>query len=102
TCARYPIGGRSFFLAAEGAVPDRARIGIDVLCVLDVEGADSLRTESRQRQRVAGVVSADNNHHVERLAQQLNNGVLTLLSGAANRVERPEILLCVFVSTGAR
>ena len=81
---------------------DSARRGVDVVSVLDVKRADRLRTESRQRHRVARVVSADDNHHVEGLTQQFDDGILTLLRCAADRVERPKIVPGVVVAVRAR
>src|SRR6185436_18092372 len=87
-----PVGGRDFGFFAEWAVPNGAGGRVDIVRILDVEGADTFRTESRQRHGVARVVTADHHHHIEGLAQQLDNGVLALLRRAADGVEGPEIL----------
>src|SRR3954467_13556124 len=74
---------------------------VDIVGVLDVEGADTFRTECRQRKGVAGVVTSNDYHRVERFFQELDDRVLTLLGCAADRIESPEIGLRVFVAIGA-
>src|SRR6478609_236405 len=101
-CVGKPIRGFCLFLGPEWAVANSAGSGIDVVGIFDVKGADTFRTESRQRESVARVVTPDDDHHIERLPQQLDDGVLALLGGAADRIESTEVFPRVFHPVGAR
>src|SRR5690349_15641679 len=78
--------------AAHGTEPDGTRLGIDAGRVLDVVGRRLLVTDRREVCGVARVVPADHHHEVERLGDEFQHRVLTILGGGADRVERPEMI----------
>ena len=63
----------------------------EALGVGHVEGRHLFRTDSGEIAGVAAVVAANDDHQIDRLlGQQLDDGVLPVLGGAADGVERPE------------
>src|SRR6185503_17972389 len=75
------------WLAVMHAISD----GIDRRYRFDVVRRHVLGAQRCERDRVARVEAADHYHEIERLAQQLHYRVLTLLRGAADRVERAKV-----------
>ena len=67
-----------------------------------VERRHALVAERREGDRVARVVAADHEHHVERLEQQRVHRVLAVLRRAADRVEGAEVLGAIGVAPGPR
>ena len=91
-----PAGSQSvdadFGRAADGTVSNRPRRRRSrQLGILDVVRRHARGADRRQRDRVARVVSADDEHDVERLLEQRLDRVLTVLRRAADRVERAEV-----------
>ena len=87
---------------ARRQVPDRAARRVHAGRVGHVERRHPLGAERGEGDRVARVVAAEHEHHVERLAEQLVHGVLPVLRRAADRVERAEVRRAVLLAARAR
>src|SRR5262245_57498830 len=77
---------------AYGAKPDAPLIHVDAGRVLDVVRSDLFVADRGEMGRITRVVSADHDHEVERLGDQLEHGILPLLSRRADRIERAEVV----------
>ncbi len=88
-----PIGSDCLRFRADRLMPNRSGGHVDGVGIFDVVGGNAmLVNQCRKMACVAGIVSADNDHHVQRLLQQRQHRVLAFLGGRADRVERPEVL----------
>ena len=88
-----PACRHRLFLGADRLVADRSGRGIHAVGVLDVIRAHALDCTSAARWQVLlELYPPDHDHHVERLLEQREHGVLPLLRRGADRVERAEVL----------
>ena len=71
---------------------------LQALSGADEEGGKLFLTNLNKVRGVGAVVASDDEQHVHGLAQHVEQGVLSLLSGTANGVEYLEILLSCFVT----
>jgi hypothetical protein len=89
-----PVGGHGFTVVlARRPIADAPGRGVDRARGLHVVGRHALGAQRGERDGIARVVAADDDHDVQRLREELAHGVLALLRRAADRVERPKILL---------
>ena len=85
---------RGFHGCARGGVArlNRAALRIDAERILHVVRAHLLRAQRREREGIARVVAADHQHQIRCAAQQFIHRILPVLRGAADGVERTEMV----------
>jgi len=88
---REPLARHYLVRRSNRPVPNRSRFGVETGRVFHVIGGDARRTHRRERERVARVVAAHDDHRIQRLLEQRGHRVLPILRGAADRIERAEV-----------
>ena len=85
-----PFTGCDFFFGVDVEVPDRVR-RVDAVRIADEEGREFLFPDFDEVRGVRTVVAADDQQKVERFVEQLKQRILSILRGAADGVEIPEV-----------
>ena len=83
---RKPVVLLDFVLLVNGLVSQKPRRH-EAIRVGDVVGGKPSSADLGEMIGVAGVVTADNEHHVHALIAELDDGILSFLSGATDGVE---------------
>ena len=83
-------------------MPDGTVFNINTRCVGDVIGSLGFGAEFCEVIGVTGVVTADDDHHVERFLHEVDDGVLAFLSCGTDGVETSEVIgeVLITVSSG--
>jgi hypothetical protein len=82
------------------AIVDLASRRVDARRIFDVIRRYVLRAQHRERNRVARVEAAHDDHGVERLVKQFEHRVLSVLCRRTDRVEGPEVGRGIILAEG--